>query len=487
MKTMKLLTLLLLVLPVVLQAQLTFTTNSGVITITGYTGTPTSVVIPNTTNGYSVTSIGSDAFYDCYSLTNVTIPNTVTNIGSQVFYDCTSLTNITVAVGNPAYSSVGGVLFDVSQANLIQFPGGLGGSYVIPNTVTNISSLAFYDCSSLTNVTIGSAVSIIGSYAFENCSSLTSVAIPNSVISVGNYAFNCYGLTNITVAVGNPAYSSMGGVLFDLSQANLIQFPSGLGGSYAIPNTVTNIGSGAFYGCHSLTSVTIPNSVKSIATYAFNDSGLITLTIGSGVSSIGTYAFYFCPKLTSLTLGCPIVGNWFAGLPLTSVTLLNTVTRIGDNAFYNCNSLTTLTIGSGVTSIGSSYAFQNCYNLTSIFFKSNAPSSPNNLTVFQGDNNATVYYLPGTTGWGATFDGRPVVLWNPQAQTSDASFGVRANKFGFNLTGSSNLVIVVEAATNLVNPIWTALATNTLTNGTSYFSDAKWTNFPSRYYRIRSP
>jgi len=111
--------------------------------------------------------------------------------------------------------------------------------------------------------------------------------------------------------------------------------------------------------------------------------------------------------------------------------------------------------------------------------------------VFLGDNN-TVYYLPGTTGWGSTFGGRPTALWNPQAQTSDASFGVRTNRFGFKIIGSSNLVIVVEACTNLATPVWTPIGTKTLntfigTNGSSYFSDPQWTNHPSRFYRLRSP
>ena len=127
-----------------------------------------------------------------------------------------------------------------------------------------------------------------------------------------------------------------------------------------------------------------------------------------------------------------------------------------------------------------------------MFFYGNAPTNNVDLTVFIGDTNATVYYLPGTTNWGSTLDGRPTVLWNPQAQTGDGSFGVQTNQFGFNITGSSNLVIVVEAATNLANPVWSPVSTNTLntfvgTNGTSYFSDPQWTNYPTRYYRLRSP
>src|SRR5512134_3133288 len=99
-------------------------------------------------------------------------------------------------------------------------------------------------------------------------------------------------------------------------------------------------------------------------------------------------------------------------------------------------------------------------------------------------SNVTVYYLPGTTGWGTTFAGRPVVLWNPLVQTGDASFGVRTNRFRFTITGASNLVLVVEAATNLANPAWIPVGTNTLTGGASYFSDPEWTNHPARFYRL---
>jgi hypothetical protein len=111
------------------------------------------------------------------------------------------------------------------------------------------------------------------------------------------------------------------------------------------------------------------------------------------------------------------------------------------------------------------------------------------LNVFSGDGNATVYYLPGTTGWGwaSTFGGLPTVLWNPQVQTDAVSFGVRTNRFGFTITGTSNLVIVVEAGTSLEYPKWFPVGTNTLTDGLSYFSDPRWTNIPARFYRLRSP
>jgi hypothetical protein len=101
--------------------------------------------------------------------------------------------------------------------------------------------------------------------------------------------------------------------------------------------------------------------------------------------------------------------------------------------------------------------------------------------------NTIVYYLPGTTGWGSTFSGCPALLWNPQAQTGDGSFGVLNNQFGFNITGTTNIPVVVEACTDLANPAWSPVGTNTLTGGSSYFSDSQWTNYPARFYRLRSP
>jgi hypothetical protein len=152
--------------------------------------------------------------------------------------------------------------------------------------------------------------------------------------------------------------------------------------------------------------------------------------------------------------------------------------------FYECTNLTEITIPQNVTNLFS-YAFEFCTSLAKIYFKGNAPDVGS--IIFGGDAKAVAYYLSGTTGWGPTLSGIPTVLWNPQMQTSGPNFGVQGNKFGFNLIGSSNLVIVVEACTNFINPVWQPIQTNTLTNGTSYFSDPHWTNYSGRFYRLQSP
>ena len=75
----------------------------------------------------------------------------------------------------------------------------------------------------------------------------------------------------------------------------------------------------------------------------------------------------------------------------------------------------------------------------------------------------------------------------PLVQTTDASFGVRTNQFGFNIVWASGRIIVVEASEDLANHVWLPLQTNALTSDTLYFSDPQWTNYPSRFYRISSP
>ena len=262
-------------------------------------------------NTYSVTSIGTDAFYGCSGLTEVTISGSVTYIGESAFWSCTGLTEVTIP-GSVTY--IGDFAF-VACFGLTEV--------TIPGSVTYIGVQAFAFCSGLTEVTIPNSVTYIGEHAFYGCSGLTEVTIPGSVTYIGLSPFSeCSSLEKITVESGNPNYDSRENCNA-IIETNSNELIAGCKNTI-IPSSVTSIGKLAFYGCSGLTEVTIPNSVTSIGAWAFQDcSGLTSVTIPNSVTTIDGGAFYQCNGLTEVTIG-------------------NSVTSIGNQAFYRCSGLTTL-------------------------------------------------------------------------------------------------------------------------------------------------
>ena len=482
-----------------------YTINSGTAQIARYLGSGGAIDIPGVVGGATVTGIDAQAFKNAVGLTRITLPDTltrissasfsgsgltnvtippgVTTIGSRAFGSCASLRAIAVDPANTAYASLDGVLFDKALNTLLQCPGGKTGSCVIPATVTNIASGALSPC---------------------------------------------LLLASIEVDPLNPVYSSLEGVLLDQPQQTLLQYPQGKPGSYSVPASVTNIADYAFAsstaltgltigdavlslgghvceGCGALTNVSIGNGVTMLSAYAFNGCGnLVSATLGANMSRLGQAAFQLCGKLTNISLPATltVIDSWVFNQcrALPSINIPNVVT-IGDYAFNlcqalqnlylpnlaslgvdvfgGCTSLATITFGPSLTYL-SDWTFNSCHSLTSVYFCGNRPGYGS--YVFAYANTPVVYYLAGTAGWGATFNGVPTALWRPSLQTSGPGFGV-----GFNISWAPGQTVVVEACTDPSSPIWAPLATNTLTSNSIFFSDPEYVNYPARFYRVRSP
>ena len=229
-----------------------------------------------------------------------------------------------------------------------------------------------------------------------------------------------------------------------------------------------------FTNNYGIWSYEVTNNTITIQGYG-GPGGVVTVpdTInGLPVTSIANLAFFYCTSLTN-------------------VVIPDSLASIENDAFDECASLTSVILPSSVTFIGWE-AFANCPNLGGVYFKGNAPGSGG--WVFLHNPNTIAYYLPGTTGWGATFGGSyggcpttPWFLQNPMILNFEPNFGVQTNGFGFTISWATNIPVVVEACTNLANPVWNPVATNTLTGGSSYFCDPQLTNNPGRFYRLRSP
>ena len=257
----------------------------GGYTVSGYTGAPKEIVVPDYYSGMPVLAISDNAFYNCSSLTSITFGENsqLTSIGNKAFYSC-NLTNIEIP---SSVNSIGGSAFFVcgSLTNI-----------KIPSSVTSIGDEAFFGCANLRSVTFGenSQLTSISGGAFRQCSSLINIKIPSNVTSIGDEAFfGCANLRSVT---------------------------------FGENSQLTSISGGAFRQCSSLINIKIPSNVTSIGDEAFLDCGSLTSVIfeeNSRLTSIGGSAFFNCRSLTNIEIP-------------------SSVTSIGDEAFKDCCNLTTV-------------------------------------------------------------------------------------------------------------------------------------------------
>lgn len=368
---------------------------------------PASVV----SNGHKfiVVELAANLFRNNHTLQKITIPNTIVRIGEDAFYDC----------NNPHVYFLGNISdwCAIDFANWYSNPTSCNKDFyiknsrfdaihlILPNGTKKVGSYAFRDFQKIKSVTIPNSVTAIGKGAFFSCLSLESIFIPSSVTSIGESAFaRCNSMCSLIVSKDNPIYDSRNdcNAIIETS-TNTLQFGCK---NTTIHRSVTNIGYKAFHDCESISTISIPGSIKTIGIAAFEGSSLVSITLNEGLTSIGATAFQHCGNLESIeipnsvmTIGEGVFNDCkkiksiklsksLKSLPssfcpncssLTEIVIIpNSVTSIGDLAFYGCSSLTSLTIPSGVTTVGNN-TFNNLPALQSIVLY----SAPKNMLFFQ--------------------------------------------------------------------------------------------------------
>ena len=355
------------------------------------------IIIPKTVNyndiNYTITSIGNHAFYYCKGLESVTLPNGLTSIGDESFIGCTGISEINIPntlinIGKGAFRDCTGFTSLIIPDNVTEI--GLNAFYgctsltnieisknietieegvfalcrsltsiSIPENITIINREAFWKCSSLKSFVIPNKVTKIGRNAFNGCTSLISIEIPNSVTSIDKNVFEgCSSLTDVHIS----SIADWCNIIFENYLSNPFSYADHLFlnneeiKELIIPYGVPEIKENAFFGCSSLNSITIPNSVTSIGLWAFSGCRINSIIIPNSVIHIGDYTFRSCSNLKSIVIP-------------------NSVTSIGNYTYENCSVLASVTIGSGIKNIGYG-AFASCAELADVYcYAINVPST----------------------------------------------------------------------------------------------------------------
>ena len=276
--------------------KLTYSISGDEVTITDCDTSATSVTIPETIDGYPVTSIGMSAFKDCINLSSVNI----SNLDAWCKIDFFGSYDVPLYYGAELY--VNG-----EKPTEVVFPDGITAikdytfynlkslkSITIPDSVTSIGQCAFEKCTSLTSVTIGNGVKNLGDFTFSGCTGLMNITIPDSVTSIGLMAFyNCTNLTGVTIG-----------------------------------NGVTSIDECAFYGCTGLKSIAIPRSVTSIGGKAFNS-----------VSSVYIYDLSDWCRISFESIPFRDHSLYLNGILIEQLILPSGISTISSNTFVNTSGI----------------------------------------------------------------------------------------------------------------------------------------------------
>lgn len=366
------------------------------------------VSVRNNNTNYNVTSIGYRAFYNCDRINKILISNTITSVGTEAFKDCDGLQVVQCQASTPP--TMGSNVFDsdtynenavllVYNASMSAYKAATGWknfNYVEPIYDFVLNGI-YYNITgnSTVEVTYGQRDFWNGTYNVNTPTYRGNLTIPSSVTHSGK--------TYTVTAIGDHA--------FDFTLGNDYNPDAEALKSVTIPNTVDRIGTYAFAQCSGLTSMTIPTPVTVIGSSAFwGCSNLASVELSSSLKTIGFGAFMLCESLASVTI--PNSVNYigaeaFTCTALTEVTIPNSVTSILSYTFNACSSLKSVTIGTSVTSI-QDRAFSQCPLLSDVTCEATTPPTMSNSNVFDAAtySNATlkvprdrVYYYQNANWW----------------------------------------------------------------------------------------
>ena len=320
-----------------------------------------------------VSSIQEKTFHNCSSLTSLTLPSSITSINGA-FYGCSKLTRLNIPtiemwlniVPKDTVGFIGGeVPFADSGQGDIYINGELLTDLVIPNNILTIYGSTFHNCTSIKSLTIGSRVTKIESKAFLGCRNLSHIVFSKSTTTYGFRAFAGTGITEITITKQIANNNSGNEIFADCKELTQVTIEDG----------VTIIPYGMFSAFSSidsnkLTSITIPDSVTSIGSFAFNNCIVLqNIYWHDSIRSLGNGVFKGCESLTEITIPketTEINVAMFAGCKsLKNVNMHNDITSIGSSAFKDCHALENLALPKNLTTIGSE-AFWYCHSLKHI-------------------------------------------------------------------------------------------------------------------------
>ena len=451
----------------------------------------------------SVTNIGDEAFAYCTSLYDATIPDSVANIGREVFYGCEGLSVLSLGEG---VTSIGDAAF-YGCRRLQQL--------VIPDSVTRIGTEAFADCFGMWRVSVGRGVAFIGDAAFAGCGGLFDIIFLGDAPACGETSFQ--GVAGIAYrSFGTSGWPEdvpreeeywnglqvrvVGTACLSIHPANLLADPAGGTFSFAVTNTGT--GTMSYWAePYGVTWLRITDGISG------TDSGQVELSMSENLTGMTRTCMVWvaADTATNSPLTFTVVQRWF-GWPFRytvgdgAATVIGLdaddtatdriipvslggvpVTAIGTGAFADCAELVNLIVPGGVTTIGAG-AFAGCAGLASIFFRGDCPAYSDGAF---GTGDAAVCRLPQASGWGDTFAGRPVTVWN--AAVAPSSLARDAEGFGFTISGAANIPVAVESVGDLHTGVWRRVwSGRTAVGGAAIFHDGE-SSAKQRFYRVVWP